>query len=41
MDSILECDLASDVDLDDPDALTSNIEATTAAFVRDIEGVLS
>ncbi len=41
VDSILECDLASDFDLDDPDALTSIIETTTVAFIDDIERFLS
>ncbi len=41
VDSILECDLASDFDLDDPEALTSIIETTTVAFIGDIEGFLS
>src|SRR5262245_7563436 len=39
--SILECDLASDFDLDEPDALTSIIETTTVAFINDIERFLS
>jgi hypothetical protein len=41
IDSILECDLATDFDLDDPDALTSSIEATTVAFIEDIERYLA
>jgi Family of unknown function (DUF7000) len=41
IDSIVECDLASDFDLGDPDTLTSRIETATAAFVDDIEGFLS
>ncbi len=41
VDSILECDLASDFDLDDPDALTAIIETTAVAFIDDIEGFLS
>jgi hypothetical protein len=41
VDSILECDLASDFDLDDPDALTATIDKKTAAFIARIEGFLS
>jgi hypothetical protein len=41
IDSILECDLASDFDLDETDALTSIIETTTVAFINDIERFLS
>ena len=41
IDSILECDLATDFDLDDPDALTSSIETATAAFIDDIERFLA
>ncbi len=41
VDSILECDLASDFDLGDHEALTSVIETTTVAFIDDIEGFLS
>ena len=41
IDSIVECDLAKDFDLGDPDALTSIIEATTAVFINDIERFLS
>ena len=41
VDSILECDLASDFDLGDPEALTSIIETTIVAFIDDIEGFLS
>jgi hypothetical protein len=33
VDSILECDLASGLALDDPDALTATIETTTLAFI--------
>lgn len=40
VDSILECDLASDFDLDDPDALTATIERNTQAFIERIEGFL-
>jgi hypothetical protein len=41
IDSILECDLAADFDLDEPDALTSIIATTTVAFINDIERFLS
>ena len=41
IDSIIECDLAKDFDFSDPDALTSNIETATAAFIDDIERFLS
>jgi hypothetical protein len=40
IDSILECDLATDFDLDDPDALTASIEKATGAFIDDIESFL-
>lgn len=40
IDSIVECDLAGDFDLGDPDTLTSRIETTTATFVADIEEFL-
>jgi hypothetical protein len=41
IDSILECDLATDVDFSDPDGLTARIEQETAAFIDTIEGFLS
>ena len=41
IDSILECDLATDVDFSDADALTSKIEAAAAVFIDDIEEFLS
>jgi len=41
IDAIVECDLASDFDLDDPDTLTSRIETATAAFIDDMERFLS
>ena len=41
IDSILEFDLASGFDLDDPDALTASIEKTTVAFIDDIERYLA
>jgi hypothetical protein len=37
----LECDLAQDLDLSEPDALTSRIETATAVFVDDIKGFLT
>ena len=37
VDSIIECDLATDFDLDDPDALTASIEKAAVAFIDDIE----
>jgi hypothetical protein len=39
--AISECDLASDFDLDDPDALTAVIEKTTLAFINRIDKSLS
>ena len=39
--SILECDLATHFDLDDPDALTASIETATVAFIDDIERFLA
>jgi hypothetical protein len=41
VDSIIECDLAKDIDLSDPEALTSRIETGTAAFIENIEKYLS
>ena len=41
VDAIVECDLASDFDLSDPDTLTSRIETAVVAFVSDIEAFLS
>jgi hypothetical protein len=41
VDSIVECDLAKDLDFNDPIALTSSIEAATAAFIQDMERFLS
>ncbi len=41
IDSIVECDLASDFDLSAPDTLTARIETATGAFVNDIERFLS
>ena len=41
IDSILECNLAEDFDLDDPNALTASIEKTTLAFIDNIERFLA
>lgn len=41
VDSILECDLVTGFDLDDPDALTASIEKATVAFIDDIERFLA
>ena len=41
IDSIIECDLAKEFDIDDPDALTSKIDSTIVAFVNNIEQFLS
>jgi len=41
IDSIVECDLATDFDLSDPGALTSRIEAATSAFIVDMETFLA
>ena len=41
IDSILECDLAKDFDLSDPDDLTSKIETKTSAFIDNVERFLS
>ncbi len=40
IDSILECDLATEFDLDAPDALTASIEKATLAFIDDVERFL-
>ncbi len=40
IDSIIECDLAMDIDLSHPEALTSRIENRTLAFINDIESFL-
>jgi len=39
--SILECDLATDFELDEPDVLTSTITTAVVAFINDIERFLS
>ncbi|HSR52750.1 MAG TPA: hypothetical protein VLV83_18155 [Acidobacteriota bacterium] len=41
VDSILECDLVSDFDLEKPDELTASIETGTSAFIDDIESFLA
>jgi len=41
IDAILECDLATEFDLDDPDALTASIEKTVVAFIADVERFLA
>lgn len=41
VDAILECILAEDFDLRDPDALTATIERGTAAFIADLEKFLT
>ena len=41
VDAILECDLATDVDFDDPEALTASIAAAVDGFVKDVERTLA
>lgn len=41
IDSILECDLATEFDLDEPDALTSILAEAAVSFMNHIERVLS
>ena len=41
IDSILECDLAKDFDLSQPDILTSSIEKAIVAFIGEVERFLS
>jgi hypothetical protein len=41
IDSIVECDLAKDFDMSDPDALTLKIKTGTDAFIHSIERFLS
>ena len=41
VDAIIECDLANEIDLSNPDALTFLIETTITAFIGDMEGFLS
>ena len=41
IDSILECDLATDFDLNNPDALTASIEKDVFVFIEDIERFLA
>jgi hypothetical protein len=40
VDSILECDLVTALDLDDPETLTASIEKATVVFIDDIERFL-
>jgi hypothetical protein len=40
IDSIVECDLVKDFNLNEADVLTESIEVGTEAFIEDIEGVL-
>jgi hypothetical protein len=41
IDSILECDLVTEFDLDNPEVLTASIEKATVAFIDDIERFLA
>jgi hypothetical protein len=41
VDSILECTLAENFDLSDPDSLTERIEEITGKFIGDVEAFLS
>lgn len=41
IDSIIECDLAKEFDIDDPGELTSKIDHTIVGFVNNIEQFLS
>lgn len=41
IDSIVECDLAKEFDLNHPDTLTSRIEETTLSFIDELEQYLS
>lgn len=41
VDAILECVLAEDPDLGDPDGLTARIEARVTAFIEEVEGFLA
>ncbi len=41
IDSIIECDLATDFDIDDPDALILKIENATTDFIENVEKLLS
>jgi len=41
VDSIIECDLAEDIDFDDLDGLTARIEGNTAAFIDHVVSFLS
>jgi hypothetical protein len=41
IDSIIECDLAIDFDIGEPDSLTLKIESSIEAFIKNIERYLS
>lgn len=41
IDSIVECDLAKDFNIDEPDSLTSAIESAIVTFIKNIESYLS
>ncbi len=41
IDSIIECNLAAEFNISDPDGLTSMIESTIVGFINDIERFLS
>jgi hypothetical protein len=41
VDSIIECNLAEDFDLGDPDSLTNSIEENAARFIKDVEKFLA
>jgi hypothetical protein len=41
VDSIIECDLAEEFDLGDPDALTAAIEKKAAKFTKDVERAIA
>jgi hypothetical protein len=41
IDSIIECNLAEDFDISDPDTLTSKLEKATATFMENVEKFLS
>jgi hypothetical protein len=41
VDAIVECDLAADFDLSEPDSLTARMEKSTEGFVSEMEGFLA
>lgn len=41
IDAIVECDLAADIDLSDPDTLTARIEKAADVFIGDMEKFLA